>query len=154
MVESGTKWKNMFFGSYEYNIDEKGRVVIPSKMREAVGTKLFLIKGFEGCISLYKEEEFQKYINRIQSLPYEVSKVRKYSRLLLASVVELSIDRQGRMLIPTKTLKEYHIGTKAVILGQNDHIEIWDLDGWNSYKEESEKDFELDAESLLVSDEK
>ena len=102
----------MFFGSYEYNIDEKGRVVIPSKMREAVGTKLFLIKGFEGCISLYKEEEFQKYINRIQSLPYEVSKVRKYSRLLLASVVELSIDRQGRMLIPTKTLKEYHIGAK------------------------------------------
>ena len=142
----------MFFGSYEFNIDDKGRVVIPSKMRDEVGSKLYLIKGFEGCISLYKEEDFQKYISKIQSLPYEKSKVRKYTRLLLSSVVELNIDRQGRMLIPVKTLKEYKIGDKAMILGEIDHIEIRDLDSWNSYKDESSKDFELDAESLLVSD--
>ncbi len=142
----------MFFGSYEFNIDDKGRVVIPSKMRDEVGSKLYLIKGFEGCISLYKEEDFQKYISKIQSLPYEKSKVRKYTRLLLSSVVELNIDRQGRMLIPVKTLKEYKIGDRAMILGEIDHIEIRDLDSWNSYKEESSKDFELDAESLLVSD--
>ena len=142
----------MFFGSYEFNIDDKGRVVIPSKMRDEVGSKLYLIKGFEGCISLYKEEDFQKYISKIQSLPYEKSKVRKYTRLLLSSVVELNIDRQGRMLIPVKTLKEYKIGDRAMILGEIDHIEIRDLDSWNSYKEESSKDFEFDAESLLVSD--
>ena len=142
----------MFFGSYEFNIDDKGRVVIPSKMRDEVGSKLYLIKGFEGCISLYKEEDFQNYISKIQSLPYEKSKVRKYTRLLLSSVVELNIDRQGRMLIPVKTLKEYKIGDRAMILGEIDHIEIRDLDSWNSYKEESSKDFELDAESLLVSD--
>lgn len=142
----------MFFGSYEFNIDDKGRVVIPSKMRDEVGSKLYLIKGFEGCISLYKEEDFQKYISKIQSLPYEKSKVRKYTRLLLSSVVELNIDRQGRMLIPVKTLKEYKIGDRAMILGEIDHIEIRDLESWNSYKEESSKDFELDAESLLVSD--
>lgn len=142
----------MFFGSYEFNIDDKGRVVIPSKMRDEVGSKLYLIKGFEGCISLYKEEDFQKYISKIQSLPYEKSKVRKYTRLLLSSVVELNIDRQGRMLIPVKTLKEYKIGDRAMILGEIDHIEIRDLDSWNSYKDESSKDFELDAESLLVSD--
>ena len=142
----------MFFGSYEFNIDDKGRVVIPSKMRDEVGSKLYLIKGFEGCISLYKEEDFQKYISKIQSLPYEKSKVRKYTRLLLSSVVELNIDRQGRMLIPVKTLKEYKIGDRAMILGEIDHIEIRDLESWNSYKEESSKDFELDAESLLISD--
>lgn len=143
----------MFYGSYEYNIDEKGRVVIPSKMREEVGSKLFLIKGFEGCVSLFKEADFNNYIQKLQLLPYEKSKVRKYSRLLLASVVELSIDRQGRMLIPTKTLRDYKIGSKVMILGQIDHIEIWDLESWNQYEEESSKDFELDAESLLVSDE-
>ncbi len=146
--------EDMFFGSYEYNIDEKGRVVIPSKMREAVGSKLYLIRGFENCLSLYKEEDFKKYVTRIQSLPQELSKARNYSRMVLASVIELSIDRQGRMLIPTKTLKEYSIGSKVVILGQFDHIEIWDLNSWNSYKEKCDKDFELDAESLLVSDEK
>lgn len=144
----------MFFGKYEYNIDEKGRLVIPSKMRDSVGSKLYLLKGFDGCMSLYKEEDFQKYIAKVQALPFEKGKVRTYTRLLLSSVVELNIDRQGRMLIPTKTLKEYGIESKAVvILGQIDHIEIWDLERWNSYEEQHNQDFELDAESLLASDE-
>ena len=142
----------MFYGSYEYNIDEKGRLVIPSKMRDLVGSKLFMMKGFEGCISLYKEEDFQKLVQKLQTLPSEKTNVRKYSRLLLASVTELNIDRQGRMLIPTKILKDYKIGRKVAILGQINHIEIWDLDRWNAYKDENEQDFELDAESLLVSD--
>ena len=144
---------NMFYGSYEYNIDEKGRVVIPAKMRDSIGSKLYLIRGYEGCISLYKEEDFEKFVTKVQSLPFNKAKVRNYARVLLASVAELNIDRQGRMLIPTKTLKEYNIGSKVMILGQIDHLEIWDLDHWNQYKSESEKDFELDAESLLESDE-
>ena len=143
----------MFYGSYEYNIDEKGRVVIPAKMRDSIGSKLYLIRGYEGCISLYKEEDFEKFVTKVQSLPFNKAKVRNYARVLLASVAELNIDRQGRMLIPTKTLKEYNIGSKVMILGQIDHLEIWDLDHWNQYKSESEKDFELDAESLLESDE-
>lgn len=144
--------EDMFYGSYEYNIDEKGRLVIPSKMRDLVGSKLFMMKGFEGCISLYREEDFQKLVQKLQTLPSEKTNVRKYSRLLLASVTELNIDRQGRMLIPTKILKDYKIGSKVAILGQINHIEIWDLDRWNAYKDENEQDFELDAESLLVSD--
>lgn len=139
----------MFFGSYEYNIDEKGRISIPSKFRNEIGDKLYLIKGYEGCISLYKEEDFQRYITNIQNLPYEKAKVRQHARILLQSVVELSIDKAGRVLIPSRTLKEYNIGKSVLLLGSLDHLEIWDIDKWNVYKEENEKNFELDAEDLI-----
>lgn len=139
----------MFFGSYEYNIDEKGRISIPSKFRNEIGDRLYLIKGYEGCISLYKEEYFQRYITNIQNLPYEKAKVRQHARILLQSVVELSIDKAGRVLIPSRTLKEYNIGKSVLLLGSLDHLEIWDIDKWNAYKEENEKNFELDAEDLI-----
>ena len=139
----------MFFGSYEYNIDDKGRIVIPSKMRSDIGTKLFLIKGFDGCISIYKEEQFIAYVQKIQDLPYEKGKVRAYSRSLLSSVVELTIDKQWRLLVPKKTLEEYKIENKVMIIGQYDHIEIWDLARWNEYKEKSNEEFEINAEGLL-----
>ncbi len=139
----------MFFGSYEYNIDEKGRISIPSKFRNEIGDRLYLIKGYEGCISLYKEEDFQRYITNIQNLPYEKAKVRQHARILLQSVVELSIDKAGRVLIPSRTLKEYNIGKSVLLLGSLDHLEIWDIDKWNAYKEENEKNFELDAEDLI-----
>ena len=143
----------MFFGSYEYNIDEKGRLVVPSKFRVEAGEKLYLIKGFEGCVSLYTEESFKKFVSQIQNLKYEKKTNRSYMRLLLSSVVELTIDKQGRMLLPVKTLKEYNIGSKVILLGQIDHIEVWDLDSWNSYKEEHDESFELDAESILSDNE-
>ena len=83
-------------------------------------------------------------------MPYEKAKVRQHARILLQSVVELSIDKAGRVLIPTKTLKEYEIGRNVLVLGALDHLEIWDVEKWKTYKEENEKSFELDAEDLIT----
>ena len=143
----------MFFGSYEYNIDDKGRILLPMKFRNEIGEKLYLIKGYEGCISLFKQDDFDRYITNLQNLPYESRKVRQYQRILLQSVVELSIDKVGRILIPSKTLKEYQIGKSILLLGSIDHLEIWNLEKWHSYKEENEQNFELDAESLIKTNE-
>lgn len=143
----------MFFGSYEYNLDDKGRILLPTKFRNEIGEKLYLIKGYEGCISLFKQDDFDRYITNLQNLPYESRKVRQYQRILLQSVVELSIDKVGRILIPSKTLKEYQIGKSILLLGSIDHLEVWDLEKWYSYKEENEQNFELDAESLIKTNE-
>ncbi|MBQ9266291.1 MAG: division/cell wall cluster transcriptional repressor MraZ [Bacilli bacterium] len=143
----------MFFGKYESNLDEKGRVVIPSKYREELGDKLYLIKGFEGCVSLYKEEDFINFIDNLKRLQYEKSKVRQYQRLLLESVVELTIDKHGRVLIPTRTLKEYEISSKVTIVGVINHLELWDSIKYDNYKKDNEGNFELDAESLIESNE-
>ena len=144
----------MFFGSYEYNIDEKGRLVNPSRFRGEVGNKLYLIKGYDGCISLYTEDDFDRFTSAIKNLPYEKVTVRSYARALLSSVVELNIDKQGRMLIPAKTLKGYEIGSKVMLVGQLDHIEVWDLNKWNAYLDSHKDRFEFDAEDILNSNEK
>jgi len=143
----------MFFGKYESNLDEKGRVVIPSKYREELGDKLYLIKGFEGCVSLYKEEDFTNFIDNLKRLQYEKSKVRQYQRLLLESVVELTIDKHGRVLIPTRTLKEYEISSKVTIVGVINHLELWNSIKYDNYKKDNEGNFELDAESLIAGNE-
>lgn len=139
----------MFFGSYEYSLDEKGRLIIPSKFRGQLQNNLYLLKGFDGCISIYPEDEFSKYILRLQSLEFEIEKVRLHQRILLSSVVELTIDKANRILLPTKTLKQYSIGKDVIIIGVLDHFEIWDINKWNEYQLNHINDFEKDAEALL-----
>ena len=144
----------MFFGSYEYTVDQKGRVPLPSKFRGEVGDKLYLLKGYEDCISLYKEEDFRKLIANIQNLPYERAKVRQNSRLLASSITEISVDKVGRIALPKKVISEHHIEKEVVVIGVIDHIEIWDTKKWDEYKTEGEKTFDIDAESLINTNEK
>lgn len=141
----------MFFGSYSYNIDDKGRIVIPSKFRQEVGDKLYLMRGFDGCLSLYKHDEFVKYVDEVQKLPKESAKTRAYLRLLLSSTVELSIDKQGRSLIPKETLKKYgfDINMQVMFIGQIDHIELWKSDAWEKYQKDHEESYEADVEELF-----
>lgn len=139
----------MFLGSYDYSIDDKGRLVIPSKFRSEIGEKLYLMKGYDGCISIYKESDFQKALERLQNLEFEKEKARLHLRVLLETVVDLTIDKAGRIQIPIKTLQKYCIGKEVKIIGLLNHFEIWDMTSWNKYHDEHEKDFEKDAEDLL-----
>jgi mraZ protein len=139
----------MFLGSYEYSIDDKGRLVIPSKFRNEIGDKLYLMKGFDGCLSIYKDSDFQKAIENLQKFQYEKEKTRLYQRLLLETVVELTIDKLGRIQIPQKTLQKYCIGKEVKIIGLLDHFEVWDQSVWEKYHDDHIKDFEHDAEDLL-----
>lgn len=143
----------MFFGSYEYSLDDKGRLTIPSKYRDGLNKNLYLLKGFDGCLSIYPENEFQNYISRLTSLEFEKSKVRLHQRILLSSVVDLKVDGAGRILIPSKTLKQYEIGKDVMIVGMLDHFEVWDLLKWNKYQSDNESSFELDAEAILKNEE-
>ena len=139
----------MFFGSYEFPIDDKGRTVIPSKFRDELGYKAYLIKGFEGCIALYKDEDFQKLIERYSHLPYEDEKARLHLRVLASSTEEVKVDNQGRLQIPARILAKYNIGKEITINGVFDHIEIWDRASYNQYLADNEDQFETNAANLL-----
>ena len=140
---------NMFLGSYDYSLDDKGRLVIPSKFRNEIGEKLYFMKGYDGCISIYKESDFNNALLKLQNLQFEKEKARLHLRVLLETVVELTLDKSGRIQIPTKTLQKYCIGKAVKIIGLLDHFEIWDSESWEKYRDEHEKDFEKDAEDLL-----
>ncbi len=139
----------MFFGSYVHTVDEKGRLVIPSKLRGAVGSKLYIIKGYDGALSLYCEEDFQNYLANLKSQSFASKLSRDVERVALSTVAELEIDSQNRIQIPAALSQKYSIGHEVVVLGVLDHIEIWNKSKWDNYLNENEKDFEEKSESLL-----
>lgn len=141
----------MFIGSYDYIIDSKSRLVIPSKFRNEIGNEvsIYLTRGFDGCISCYKEDEFEKMILRYQSHSFEKEEVRKTLRSFLDSVSQVSLDNQGRILIPSKMLEQFNINNKVHILGTIDHFEIWDYEKWSKMQNDLDKDFESNAEKIF-----
>ena len=139
----------MFFGSFEHNLDDKGRLVLPSKFRSELGEKLYILRGYEGSLTIYKEAEFNSYLAKLSSLPYTSKNNRDIVRIALSSVFELNIDKQYRIQIPAQLLNKYSISKEIVIVGVIDHIEIWNKDKWEEYNSLNEKEFEAKSEALL-----
>lgn len=144
----------MFIGRYNYSLDDKGRLVIPSKYRAEISENLYLMKGFEGCVSIYKASDFEKKLNMLAEKDFEKKVNRTYQRLLLSTAVELPLDKAGRILIPTATLQKYSIEKEVVIVGLINHFEIWDAKAWDAYEKANEESFEKFAEELFNDEQK
>ena len=120
----------MLFGEFRHNIDKKGRVFIPAKLREGLGERFVVCMGFDGnhCLFIYSAEEWQKLDEKIQAMP--TMKSRKIRRFIYSGAVELECDAQGRALIPQK-LREYaKLEGGAAIVGVSNHVEIWNQELW------------------------
>ena len=142
----------MFFGSFEHSLDEKNRLVIPSKMREEAGKSLFIMKGYDGAIAIYKQDTFEKLMEKISSLPFEKRQARDYARAMLATVSELDIDKAGRVQIPMALITRYNISKEVVVLGAGDHIEVWSKLAYEQYSKSIDENFEDNAENLIKLD--
>jgi MraZ protein len=132
--ESGRKWKEvflMFMGEYSHTIDPKGRLIVPAKFREQLGSEFVLTKGLDGCLYGYSYEEWHKFEEHFQNLGSMTGNVRKLTRFFFASACNLEIDKQGRVLIPAN-LREFAGLTKDVVLAGNlTRIEVWDKQKWD-----------------------
>ena len=138
----------MYFGSFVHNLDDKGRLMIPRKMREELGYKVYIMKGFDGSLSLYNEERYQKLVEEYSRLSFNQSKVRDYLRLQFASTYEMEVDKLGRVQIPTALLTKYNISKEVLVLGIGDHIEVWDKAKYEEYENGIRDEFESIAEEI------
>ena len=138
----------MFIGEYQHNLDSKSRIIIPSKFRDALQTTFILARGLDGCLSIYSNSQWEKYIEEVSKLPTTKMDVRKYLRMLTSQTQECSLDNQGRIQIPTFLAKPVKIEKECVIIGANDHIEIWDKATWDAYYLDASESFEKVAENL------
>lgn len=126
----------MFIGQYQYNIDDKNRLVIPQEYRKELGTQIVINKGFEKCITIYPLQAWQEIADSLSTLSINSKDNRTFTRLYTSSAFFKDFDSQGRIKIDD-VLKEYAgIKKQCVIVGANKTIEIWSLDGWNSVEEE------------------
>ena len=138
----------MFFGSFNHNLDDKGRLMIPRKMREELGFKVYIMKGFDGSLSLYNEERYQKLVEEFAKLSFNQQKVRDYLRIQFASTYEMDVDKLGRVQIPTALLSKFNISKEVLVLGIGDHIEVWDQAKYAEYEASVRDEFESIAEAI------
>jgi len=128
----------MFIGEHLYSIDEKKRLAIPAKFRQALGKNAVLTRGIDSCLVIYPIKEWQGLAKKLESLPSGKSDARAFVRIVLAGAVDVSLDKLGRILIPDY-LKNYALLKKnVVIIGLSNRIEIWDEKKWQEYKKKTE----------------
>lgn len=138
----------MFFGEFDYKVDEKGRVPIPPRFRNAVKDGVVLTAGAEKCITAYTLTEWKKLANTLTSNPLTRSKMRRLNRVLFATAFNTRMDGQGRVAIPAP-LREYaEIVDEVIIAGVNTTLEIWDKAHWEEEKTASQEQTWQIIESL------
>lgn len=137
-----------FVGEYLHNLDQKGRLALPAKFREAIGSRFIISRGLDRCLYVYPQDEWAKVLEKVESLPMSQKESRAFARYFLSGASEGETDRQGRVVIPAH-LREYAGLTKDVyILGVGTRLEIWDKEAWDKAKLETEASFVNLAESV------
>lgn len=131
-----------FFGTYYRTLDEKNRLQIPSKLVKEMPSRFFVLRGFEGCLSIYEEEQFNALLNRLESLSYLDETARSYVRLASASASEMEVDSHGRITVSSDLAKSYGIGSDVAIIGVLDHFELWDKSAYEKYLAEKAPSYE------------
>ena len=130
----------MLIGEYEHSLDAKGRLIMPSKLREDIGEKFIITKGLDGCLFAFSIEEWKNFEQKLRSLPISNKDARAFSRFFFAGAMDCEIDKQGRFLI-SSNLREFAGLTKeVVIVGMDSRIEIWSKDKWQKCDEDISAD--------------
>ena len=138
----------MFFGEFEYKIDEKGRVPLPPKFRRELRDGVILAPGGEKCITAYPLAEWKKLATTLTSTSPSQSKLRRLNRALFAAAFSLIIDGQGRISLPLPLRQQAGIENEVIIAGANNYFELWDKEQWQEEKDISQEQAWQIIESL------
>ena len=144
----------MLTGEFNHSIDAKGRLIIPSKLRESLGEHFVITKGMDGCLFLYPENEWEAFEDKLRTLPLTNKKARDFKRFFLGSAVDGEIDKQGRVLLSSSLRTYAGLEKEVVLAGVLDKVEIWSKEAWDARTtdiEENIEDIASDMEDLGLS---
>ena len=143
----------MLIGEYEHNLDEKGRLIMPSKLRDDMGEKFIITAGLDGCLFGFSMSEWQKFEDKLKSLPITNKNARNFTRFFLAGATECELDKQGRFLIASKLRAVAALDKDVAIIGAGTRIEIWNKEKWEEHNSEenlSIEEIEKNMEELGI----
>lgn len=137
----------MFLGTHTPRLDDKGRLILPAKFREALAPGLVLTKGQERCLVIWPSAEFSEYAQKLRAAAQTNKSVRDYTRVFFSSAFDDQPDKQGRVMVPGP-LREYAgLVRDLVVVGADTRIELWDSSVWADYLANAEPGFaDLDGE--------
>ena len=128
----------MFLGEFQHTVDQKGRLAIPAKFREELADGAVVTRGLDKCLVIYPGSEWASLAERVSRLPQTQPNVRTLSRLLFSGAVDLSLDSQGRTILPQYLRKYAGIAANVAVIGLYQRIEVWGLEEWNAVKATTE----------------
>ncbi|HID20838.1 MAG TPA: division/cell wall cluster transcriptional repressor MraZ [Planctomycetaceae bacterium] len=140
-------------GTYLRNVDEKNRIAVPKQLREEFdeGTVkcLYVAPGTDRSLSLYSPAAFEALAQRLARKSAGQPNVRNYLRLFYARAQKVDLDGQGRIRIPERLAEFAQLGRDVVLIGVQDHVEIWNSDEWERFLEKHSRDFDALADAAL-----
>ena len=143
----------MFYGEFFHSIDRKGRLILPSKFREAAKAnfveKFFVTRGLDTCLFMFSEEEWRSQETKFKAMPFTKQESRVFNRLYFSGAVDVIPDRQGRILLPQFQKDYAQIKKDVVIGGVSNRIEIWGAEKWKEFFGTWKQSFEEIAEKLV-----
>lgn len=142
----------MLIGEYRHNIDDKGRITIPSKFREEIGMKFVVTRGLDECLFVYSMDNWNKIVSKLQTLPFTKKDARTFMRFFLSGATVCEFDKQGRINLTNSLILYAGIQKECTIIGVNDRLEIWASEKLDAIMEENELNFSAIAENLFEGD--
>ena len=140
----------MLIGEYEHSLDVKGRLILPSKIREDMGEKFIITKGLDGCLFGFSQTEWANFEEKLKTLPLTNKNARDFVRFFLSGAIECEMDKQGRFLIASN-LREYaKLEKDAVIIGVGTRLAIWNQANWKAYNSDENISADEIAENMTM----
>ncbi|WP_066395692.1 division/cell wall cluster transcriptional repressor MraZ [Neobacillus mesonae] len=139
----------MFMGEYHHSIDNKGRLIVPSKFRDDLGEMFIITRGLDQCLFGYPLSEWKHIEDKLKALPLTKKDARAFTRFFFSGATESELDKQGRINIPAPLLQYAKLDKECVILGVSNRIEIWSKQIWEDYFAQSEDSFAEIAENMI-----
>ena len=151
----GKKWllvgksgDNMFIGQYNHTIDNKGRIIIPSKLRNDLGNNFIVTRGLDGCLFIYSNSEWMNIVNKYKDLP-DTKEKRNFMRVFLSLATVCEYDKQGRINIPAPLISYANLKKDCIIVGVFDRLEIWSCESWQDFIDNNSANLSDIADSLF-----
>lgn len=138
----------MLLGEYKHIIDPKGRVAIPAKFRTLFEQGAIVTRGLEHCLFVFGMKEWEVWVQKLTALSLAQANSRAFARLMLAGAVDVKLDVQGRILLPSYLRTYAGLKKTITVAGLYNRAEIWDADAWETYKAKTESQSDDIAERL------
>ena len=129
----GESGEFMFTGEYQHTLDNKNRLIVPSKIRDEIGNQIVITRGLDGCLFGYQVDVWKELMKKLNSLPFTKKDARNFVRFMTSGATTLEFDKQGRVVIPSYLCEYANINKDIVIIGVLNRIEIWDKNKWESF---------------------
>ena len=134
MAQSGERDDGVFTGEYRHTIDAKGRLAVPARFRSELAGESHVCRWIDGCLAIFPKAAWDQLAGQISGLSrVGDARAREFARSVFASAFPVELDGQGRVLVPSYLRDMVGLESDAVVVGLNDHVELWSPARWATY---------------------